>query len=102
VLGKEHPYTLRSIHNFMSTHSGQGRWNKADELGKQVIEARTRVLGKGHPGTLMSMHNLAFTWKSQGRRDDAVALLAKCIRLRKAELKIDHPDITSYISTLRN
>ena len=66
-LGADHPDTLISMANLVSTLWNQGRWEAAEELEMQVMETRKRKLGADHPSTLTSMNNLAFTWKEQGR-----------------------------------
>jgi len=53
VLGAEHPDTLTSMVNLVSTYRNQGRWKETEELDVQVMETRKRVLGAsqhaGHP-----------------------------------------------------
>ena len=64
VLGYEHPSTLSSMGNLVSTYRKQGRWKEAEELFIQVIETKKRVLGREHPSMLTSMANLASTYQS--------------------------------------
>lgn len=35
------------------------QFDKAEELGKEVLDERVKVLGDNHPDTLVSMFNLA-------------------------------------------
>ena len=60
VLGEEHPDTLVSMNNLVSTYWSQGRWKEAEMLGVLVMETRKRVLGEEHPDTLTSIANLEF------------------------------------------
>ena len=59
VFGPEHPSTLTSMANLVSTYWNQGRWEEAEELNVQVIETRKRVFVLEHPSVLTSMVNLA-------------------------------------------
>jgi hypothetical protein len=58
VLGDDHPTTVTSMGNLVSTYWNEGRWNDAEML-YVVVEKRKRVLGDNHLITLMSMGNLA-------------------------------------------
>jgi len=81
VLGQEHPSTLTSMGNLVSTYINQGRWKEAEELEVQVMETRKRVLGQEHPHTLSSMGNLASTYMSQGRWNEAEDLQAEQLKI---------------------
>ena len=72
MLGPEHPDTLASIANLASMRQGQHRWREAEELHRQVADARKRVLGLEHPHTLYSMVRLASVYyRKQGREEEA-------------------------------
>jgi hypothetical protein len=85
-LGADHPSTLTSMANLVSTHRNQGRWDDAERLEAQVMETRKTKLGADHPSTLTSMNNLAFTWKGQSCNDAAIKLMSECLRLRESRL----------------
>jgi hypothetical protein len=74
VLGLEHPSTLTSMGNLVSTYSNQGWWKEAKELEVQVMKTRKRVLGSEHPSILTSIANLASTYRKQGRWKEAKKL----------------------------
>jgi hypothetical protein len=83
--------------NLASTHKNLGRWDKAEGLFVQVMEARKRVLGPEHPDTVTTMVNLAFTWRGMSQNMKAMELMMECIRLRKQILGAEHPH-TLYVS----
>jgi hypothetical protein len=58
VLGKEHPSTLNSMANLVSTYLNLGRWKEAEELDERVMKTRMRVLGEEHLHTLTSTNKL--------------------------------------------
>jgi len=100
-LGDSHPDTLISMGNPASTFSDQGRWEEAEELEVQVMDARKRVLSDSHPHTLTSMSNLAFTFKHQEKNEAAIKLLRECFELRKKILGSEHPDTRSSKKALK-
>jgi tetratricopeptide (TPR) repeat protein len=69
--------------NLAVTYYEQKRWEEAEKLELQVVEARKRVLGPEHPDTLTSMHNLAYTYMGQGRRREAKQLEAEAKQSEK-------------------
>jgi hypothetical protein len=73
-LGADHPSTLTSMANLVSTCRNQGRCEEAEKLEVQVMKKRKRVLGAEHPSTLTSMANLASTYRNQGRWKEAERL----------------------------
>ena len=52
----------------------QGRWEEAEKLFVEVIEARKAIPKDGHQDTLTSMANLASTYWNQGRWEGAEKL----------------------------
>ena len=49
MLGEEHPHSLTSMANLVSTYLHQGRWKDPEELLVLVVETTKRVLGEEHP-----------------------------------------------------
>jgi hypothetical protein len=66
-----------------------GRYEEAEELQIQVLQARKRVLGTMHPDTLTSMNNLAWTYWKQGRWKEADALQVQVMDWRNQILSYD-------------
>lgn len=81
--------------NLASTYWNQGRWEAAEELQTDAMEARKKKLGADYPDTLTSMHNLAFAWKEQGRDEEAIRLMHECVLslTRVLGQASDHMDI---------
>lgn len=57
-----------------------GRWDDAEELAVQVLDACKMKLGADHPDTMTGMANLSSTWKSQGRLNEAIELMDQCVQ----------------------
>jgi hypothetical protein len=86
--------------NPASTYWNQGRWDAAEELEVQVMEARKKKLGEDHPHTLTSMASLASTYWSQGQSRDAISLMRHGVQLRRGKLGVSHPDYSFAADTL--
>jgi hypothetical protein len=67
VPGNEHPDTLTSMANRVSTYSNQGRSREAEGLQVPVMQMRRRVLSDEHLSTLLSIGDLASIYSKQGR-----------------------------------
>jgi tetratricopeptide (TPR) repeat protein len=100
VLGSEHPDTLRSILNLVSTYHSQGRWKEAEDLGLQILATSKRVLSNEHPNTLLSMKFLALTYKFQGRWKEAEDLGVQAIEISKRVRGDKHPDTLKSMGSL--
>jgi len=66
VLGKEHPYALRSTNNLATVMSSRAKYERAEEMHREALKLRETVLSKEHPSTLTSMDNLPLVLKHQG------------------------------------
>ena len=99
MFGAETPKTLASINNLACTYMNQGKWDEAEKLFVDVMNARKAKLGSD-PDTLTSMANLASTYSNQGRWDEAEKLEVDVMNASKAKLGSDHPDTLNSIGNL--
>lgn len=51
VLGPEHPDTLLSMSNLVSTLEGENDYGEAERLSRDALQIQRRVLGPEHPDT---------------------------------------------------
>ena len=58
-LGSDHPETLISMGNLISTYWKKCKWDEAEKLGTQLMDAMKERFGSDHPDTLKSMADLA-------------------------------------------
>jgi tetratricopeptide (TPR) repeat protein len=72
--------------------SSRGRYDEAETMYKEVLEASEKQLGTDHPDTLTAMNNLARAYASQGRYDDAESLHKQALDGREKRLGAAHPD----------
>ena len=68
---KSHANTLSSKNNLATVLQEQGKWQEAEEMHREVLEARRQVLGESHADTLGSRNNLANVLKAQGKWQEA-------------------------------
>ena len=97
---EEHPDMLTGMINLASMYVNQRRWNEAERLQVQVLEATKRDLGEEHPDTLVSMANLASTYWNQGRWKEAEKLQVEVSETRMRDLGEEHPDTLTSMANL--
>jgi tetratricopeptide (TPR) repeat protein len=83
-----------------ATLSGDGRYEEAEELQVQVMQACKRMLTDEHPDTLASIANLALTYSSQGRWKEAEELFVQVMQASKEVLTDKHPDTLTSMANL--
>jgi hypothetical protein len=79
----DHPDTLTSMAKLASTYRDQGKWEDAEKLQLQVVEASKTKLGANHPDVLTSMTNLAFIYRKQGKHEEAERLDSQVMEAKK-------------------
>jgi tetratricopeptide (TPR) repeat protein len=99
-LGEEHPGTLKSMGNLVSTYWAQGRWKEAEELGVQVLQMGKKHFAEEHPDRLTSMGNLTLTYWAQGQWKGVEELYVHVLQMRKQQLVEEHPDMLISIVNL--
>ena len=78
----------------------QGRYEIAENGGRQAIAIQRKLLGKEDPATLQSINNLAVIYSSQSRYKEAEALQLQMLDIQKARLGEEHPFTLRTISVL--
>ena len=78
----------------------EGKWKKAEEMYRQVLDVRRRVLGEDHPITLGSKNNLAAILHSQGKWQEAEEMHRQVLDVRRRVLGEEHPDTFSSKNNL--
>ena len=91
--GPDHPSTLTSMNNLALVLRGQGKYEQAEEMHRQVLRLMETVLGKQHPDTLTSMNNLAYLLSNRKRFSEADALYQTALKGYGKTLVPDHPTI---------
>ncbi|KAH8684317.1 hypothetical protein BGZ60DRAFT_164137 [Tricladium varicosporioides] len=100
LLGKEHPYTLRSMNTLACLLHSQGKHDKAEPICRQTLTLAEKVLGKEHPDTLICMNNLASLLHSQGKYDKAEPICRQTLALAEKVLGKEHPDTLTCMHNL--
>lgn len=96
---------LRDTINQVRTLYGQGRYQEALPLAKEVVRLVERELGANHPTFAAHLNNLAALYVIQGRDIDAEPLFERALTIFENVLGPDHPEVAitleNYASLLR-
>ena len=65
---------LTALSNLALILCQRGQLAEAQQLQRQVLEARQRTLGEEHPDTLTALNNLTITLRQQGKVAEAEQL----------------------------
>jgi tetratricopeptide (TPR) repeat protein len=90
---------LTAADNLAASLSGQGKYDEAKKMEREVLAVRKRVLGAEHADTLTAAGNLARSLNHQGKYDEAVAMEREVLAVRKRVLGADHPH--TWLQSLR-
>ncbi|KAG8721809.1 hypothetical protein FRC09_007345 [Ceratobasidium sp. 395] len=90
-------FALRTLSDI---YRKQGRWDLAEQVQIQLLEACREQLGVDHPGTLKCMGELAATYTEQYRWDEAEELQTHVALTMKRTLGDRHPSTLSSLHAL--
>lgn len=95
-----HPHidTLKS--NLALVLQGQGKWQEAEEMHRQVVGGMRQVFGDGHPDTLRS--NLVVALRARGQWEEAEGMNREVLEIRRRVLGEEHPDTLDCRNELAN
>jgi hypothetical protein len=85
MLGDNHPHTLNSMNGLASLYRAQGRYDEAELLYLETLEARKSVLGDNHPHTVGTLYDLACVEAQRGDRAKAMDWLGQSVEAGYAE-----------------
>jgi tetratricopeptide (TPR) repeat protein len=78
----------------------RGRFDLAEPLFKQALEAQRRTLGADHPLTIISLNNIGVLLRDRGRYDEAQPLFQEALAGARKKLGMDHGHTESVIGNL--
>jgi CHAT domain-containing protein/tetratricopeptide (TPR) repeat protein len=79
---------------------GQGKWDEAATLAKQLFELTRAQKGEEHLDTAKSLVMLAGLFSIQRRLSEAEPLLKRALAIREKALGRSHPDTVAILGTL--
>ncbi len=100
IFGLVHPNTLSSMTHLANAHMCQSRWDEAEKLLVQVIEAKSRLCIPEDPGMLQLINNLVHSYVGQNQLDKAEELGVKTMETSLRVLKAEHPVTQGSMATL--
>ncbi|MAG64035.1 hypothetical protein CMO84_11000 [Candidatus Woesearchaeota archaeon] len=71
--------------------TSQGKYDEAEPLYREALEAKHRTLGDEHPSTLISIGNLGNLLQAQGKYDEAESLFREALAGFRRKLGDEHP-----------
>jgi serine/threonine protein kinase/Tfp pilus assembly protein PilF len=98
--GKDNPLTLQNVNSLAVLYTKQKKYEEAERLFDEVLEARKRKLGDNHPETLESKNDLAVLYKEQAKYQEAEKLLLEAIEGRRLKLGDTHPHTLQSLNNL--
>lgn len=101
-LGDDHPLTLVARNNIADALIGAGRHGEAEEILREIVEARRRVLPPGHAHLAFSLSHLSHAIKMQGRPEEATPLQEEVLAILRAAHPGDHPEVAIALNNLAN
>jgi len=99
-LGAEHPNTLAAMHQLANILGVKKRASEAEQLHREVLQARVRILGEDSPDTLRSMNDLAMVQADQERYDEAEKLQKRVIEAAQRVLGKEHSATLIFMKDL--
>ena len=79
---------------------GQGKYDEAEPLYREALQAQRETLGERHPNTLTSIGNLGMLLQRQYKYDEAEPLLRKALQACRETLGDRHPNTLTMINNL--
>ncbi len=78
----------------------QKRFDDAEPIYRECLEAQRRVMGPDHPETLRTALGLANVLGQNGRLDEAEGLYLSCLEAQRRALGADHADTLKTAAAL--
>mmetsp|Transcript_62770 Transcript_62770/g.124086 ORF Transcript_62770/g.124086 Transcript_62770/m.124086 type:complete len:838 (-) Transcript_62770:134-2647(-) len=100
LIGRTHPETVAFVTYFAVVLHKLGRYKKAVELFRQVVDCRFAVLGESHSKTLAALRCLGRSLKEAGRLGEAEEVFRRILQTCKKRLGPDDPAVVVALSDL--
>ena len=81
------------MNNLETVYVQEGKYGKAEELTREVLERRIRTDPQWHPDLGYSWKNLAWVLVNLGRYDEAESAARKSLEIRLKAYEGEHPQI---------
>jgi tetratricopeptide (TPR) repeat protein len=77
--------------NLASVYQSERRWQEAEDLLRQTVQARERALGANHRDVAMALNNLAELLHERSRHEEAEHLLERAVAIWEQAAGPNHP-----------
>ncbi|KAF4637077.1 hypothetical protein G7Y89_g980 [Cudoniella acicularis] len=96
----EHSDMLCNRNSLAVVLDKQGKYDEAEKMHRQVLEAREQILGPEHPDTLSSINNLAVVLRSLHKFGEAEKMYQQLLEVKGQILGPKHPDTIKTMNNL--
>ena len=100
TLGKEHPDTIRGVHQLALALRLHGKYEEAEHMHRQVVESQKTVLRKGHPHAIAAMSNLVVVLNCQRKYEEAEQMARQVLEISRESLGEEHRHTITCADTL--
>lgn len=98
--GEDHPDTLNLLNELSVALAGQGRWEEASAVLRDLIDRQARVKASADPETITARASLGSILEKLGRPGEAEPLLRAAYEDSRRLLGTDHPTTRGAASNL--
>jgi tetratricopeptide (TPR) repeat protein len=91
---------LASMNSLALALQGQGQYDEAEPVAREIVERSGQVFGPRDSHTLTSMNNLGLVLARQGDNEAAERVDRETLRLRREILGPKHPDTLTSLTSL--
>lgn len=99
-LGEDHPKTLEAREVLMLFFRSRRDFQKAEEVGRKLVQTREDVLGKANPQTLTAMSHLVNILASQKKIDESEKLSKEVVARTEQSDGHNHPNTLCVMNDL--
>ncbi len=100
TLGKEHPDTIRGVHQLALALRLHGKYEEAESMHRQVVESHKMVLRKGHPHAIAAISNLVVVLNCQRKYEEAEQMAREVLEISRKSLGEEHRHTITCADTL--
>jgi len=100
TLNSMNPQMASALANLATLYEAQGKYAKAEETWKKVLQVRARDLGENHPDYADSLQSIAALYLQTGRVNEAEAFQITAVSVLESAYGKDHPRTASSLNSL--
>jgi len=100
LLGTDHPFTAKCLHDLAELYNDLGKYEEAEALYQQALAIREQVLGPNHLDTVHSLNSLGEFYRSRGKYQETERLYQRALTISEQMLGPEHPMVAESLVSL--